>query len=193
MANNKGYTLVEMLIVISIMVILASLSMFSIGVIRDAKRSAAVNTFDNEISTCLIKTKAVAQVDSSQNSNVCMYIYRRDNGVKANYCIKVGYDSGSDSVADIIDSSVVLGNSYATAVNDDANWDAVLPKDVADIIYTSSSGGSSVSITNFHKIKFRKSDGKVTDGYGEYEFVKADGSVYSTIYLDEQSGNHYIK
>ena len=50
MTKNKGYTLVEALIVIAIMAVLAGLSMYSIGVIRDAKRSAAVTTFDNQIS-----------------------------------------------------------------------------------------------------------------------------------------------
>ena len=185
MAKNKGYTLVEMLIVISIMVILASLSMFSIGVIRDAKRSAAVNTFDNQISSCLVKTKAVSDIDASGKNNICMYVFKRDNGTKVNYCIKVGYDN-TDAVKDIL-SGTVLGAAYPDDSNDDGNWDAVLPKDVADIIYEGS------SIANYQKIKFNKSNGTVTDGYGKYEFVKSDGTVYSTIYVDRLSGNHYIK
>ena len=182
MAKNKGYTLVEMIIVIAIMAILAGLSMFSIGIIRDAKRSAAVNTFDSQISSCLVKTKAVSDVGGN---NVCMYIYKRTKGTKTNFCIKVGYETGT-GVTDIVNGKV-LDASHVDEVNDDANWDAVLPKEVEDITLN----GTSISSTQL--IKFKKTDGSVTTGYGNYGLVKSDGTTYATIYLDQVTGNHYIK
>ena len=177
MTKNKGYTLIEALIVISIMAILASLSLFSIGVIRDAKRSAAVTTFDSQISSCLVKTKAVSEV--SGDNVVCMYIKKRTGAYsKVNYCIKIGYNTSS-GVKDIVKGTVVDDN-------DDTTWDAILPKDVVKI----ACDGTEVDEM---KIIFNKSDGSVISGSGSYTFYKSDGKVYSTVYLDKTTGKHYIK
>ncbi len=199
MEKNKGYTLVEMLIVIAIMAILAGLSMFSVGIIRDAKRSAAVNAFDNQLSSCLVKTKATSEVAASTDKVVCMYVYKRTIGTKSNYCIKIGYEV-TDGVQDISkkDGSgnpIVVGASatYATANSVDTNWDAVLPKDVTDIDFN----GTSIGLGKI--IKFNKSDGSVSSGgAGTYTFYKggtkdSGGTAYASIYLDEKTGNHYIK
>lgn len=194
MEKNRGYTLVEMLIVIAIMAILAGLSMFSVGIIRDAKRSAAINTFDNQLSSCLVKTKATSEVATSTDKVVCMYVYRRTVGTKSNYCIKIGYEV-TDGVQDITDSSVIVGASgtYAAANSVDTNWDAVLPKDVTDIDFN----GTSIGLGKI--IKFNKSDGSVSPGgAGTYTFYKGGtkddgGTAYASIYLDEKTGNHYIK
>lgn len=175
MAKNKGYTLIEALIVIAIMAILGGLSMYSIGVIRDAKRSAAVTTFDNQISSCLVKTKAVAEVTG--DDTVCMLIQKRTSGSNVNYCIKVGYDTSS-GVVDITKGTAV-------DLTDDSTWDAVLPKDVAALLLD----GSAI---DQQKIKFNKSNGSVTEGAGEYSFVKTDGTVYAKIYIDQVTGKHHI-
>jgi len=176
MTKNKGYTLVEMLIVIAIMVILASLSMFSVGVIRDAKRSAAVTTFDSQVSSCLVKTKAVSEVTG--DNVICMLIHKRTVGSKTNYCIKVGYNNPA-GVTDVV-SGVVASDSA------DDSWDAVLPKDVALMTLNGAE-------FNEAKIIFNKSDGSVREGFGTYEFYKADGTVYATVIVDQTTGKHYIK
>ena len=176
MTKNKGYTLIEALIVIAIMAILGGLSMFSIGVIRDAKRSAAVTTFDSQISSCLVKTKAVSEV--SGEKVVCMYIYKRPaaNG-KCNYCIKVGYNTTS-GIEDITKGTIV-------DVNDDSTWDAVLPKDVALLTVDGAKFDEK-------KIIFNKSDGSVKEGNGRYAFYDAGGKIYATIWLDKTTGKHHI-
>lgn len=195
MEKNKGYTLIEMLIVIAIMAILAGLSMFSIGIIRDAKRSAAINAFDNQLSSCLIKTKATS-VNNTTDKEICMYVYRRTKGTKSNYCIKIGY-AVTDGVQDITNGVVVGASStYTTANNDDTNWDAVLPKDVTDIVYNGEGKNDSIGLGTI--IKFNKSDGSVKSGSGTYTFYKNaiqkdGGTAYASIYLDKKTGNHYIK
>lgn len=180
MTKNKGYTLVEALIVIAIMAVLAGLSMYSIGVIRDAKRSAAVTTFDNQISSCVVKTKAVSEVADSSGKVVCMYIKKKTSGTKVNYCIKVGYNT-SAGVAD-----VVSGKLADDA--DETTWDAVLPKDVVKIKYNDND-----LVGDVQKIIFNKSDGSVKEGSGKYTFYKSDNEVYATIYLDQTTGKHYIR
>ena len=178
MTKNKGYTLVEMLIVIAIMAALAGLSMYSIGVIRNAKRQAAVTTFDNQISSCLVKTKADSEVSDSKV--VCMYIKKKATGGK-NYCIKVGYNT-SGGVADVVKGTVAVDS-------DETTWDAVLPKDVVKIEYN----GTALDDGDEQKIIFNKSDGSVKVGGGSYTFYKSNSEVYATIYLDETTGKHYIR
>jgi len=175
MTKNKGYTLVEALIVIAIMAALAGLSMYSIGVIRDAKRSAAVTTFDNQISSCVIKTKAVSEV--SGEKIVCMYIKKNASG---NYCLKVGYNTAS-GVTDVVNDIVVDDD-------DETTWDAVLPKDVVKIKYNDND-----LVGDFQKIIFDKSDGSVKQGSGKYTFYKSENEIYATIYLDQTTGKHYIR
>ncbi len=178
MTKNKGYTLVEMLIVIAIMAALAGLSMYSIGVIRNAKRQAAVTTFDNQISSCLVKTKAVSEVTG--DNVVCMYISKKNTGSK-NYCIKVGYNT-SAGVKDVVKGTVASDT-------DETTWDAVLPKDVIKIEYN----GTAIADGGSQKIIFNKSDGSVTMGGGSYKFYKNDNEVYATVYLDAATGKHYIR
>ena len=188
MKNNKGYTLIEMLIVIAIMVILSGLSIYSIGIIRSAKRSAAVDSFDDQISSCYVKTKAVSDVsdaalDPSKGNKVCMLIRKRTNkdGV-TNYCIKVGYDLGAAGVADITKGTPVNND-------DDLTWDAILPKDVALITLTEK--GTANDVTE-QKIFFNKSVGSVDEGYGYYDFYKSNGEAFAQVFIDESTGKHQI-
>ena len=59
MKKNKGYTLIEMIIVIAIMAILTAVAFVTLGVIHQAKCNAAVNSLDNQIGSLWIKTKAI--------------------------------------------------------------------------------------------------------------------------------------
>lgn len=190
MKNNKGYTLVELLIVIAIMFILAGLSFYSVGIIRSARRSAAVSTFDSQIGSCFVKTKAVSDitdksVDPDAGNKVCMLIRKRTNkDGDTNYCIKVGYDNGKDGVKDITKGTPVDNN-------DDSTWDAVLPIDVDTIKLTTKTGESANDITE-QKIFFNKSLGSVEDGYGTYDFYKSNGEAFAEIFLDKSTGKHHI-
>ncbi|MBE5923149.1 MAG: prepilin-type N-terminal cleavage/methylation domain-containing protein [Lachnospiraceae bacterium] len=192
MKKNKGYSLVEMLIVIAIMAILGGLTFISLGIMRDARRQAAANNFNNLISSCLIKTKAVTNPTpppSSVKGDVAMVITQRSDG---KYTVRIGYLSGGnvykitdDVTAQVLDSEV------------GADCDAVFPKEVEGLQFIAQGADDSTAadVTNA-VITFDKSDGRVTSGAGKYQFMTSKfGNLqpYATITLDETTGNHSVK
>lgn len=106
---------------------------------------------------------------------LCMQIKKRTDGA---YAILTGTIDGSGSVA-------------VPDPNTDSNCDAILPKDIVQIVYRGSQGadGSDDNLI----IQFLKSDGSTQYGGGSYEIYAKGGRLYATIYLDSVSGNHYIK
>lgn len=186
MVKNKGYTLVEALIVITIMVILSGASFISIGIIRESKRQAATNTLNNQISNCLIQTKAVSKATNGTDAPLCMVIRKRTDGA---YAVMTGYIYGSGT-DDIKDAS---GNALNPDNDDDC--EAILTKDIVKIEYTPDDTAQQFAANDL-VIQFIKSDGSTQYGGGTYElYAGKTGSekLYATIYLDKVSGNHYIK
>lgn len=180
MKKNKGYTLVEMIIVIAIMAILSGVSFVTIYVIRIGKRNAAIHTFENQISNCLIKTKAISDV-GNVNDELCMRI--RYNDTDNNYIITLAKHNGTN-YTDIPDTTVEL------------------TKEVGTIVYTSSDTNQIATDSGDDMIiQFVKSDGSVKYGGGTYRFYSR-GSIppknqdeggddsFATITLDAITGNH---
>lgn len=184
MVKNKGYTLIELVIVMTITVILSAGSFVIIGIMREAKRQSATNTFNNQISSCLIRTKAVSTATNTTDKPLCMVIKQRTDGA---YVLMTGYVDGGN----VLDAS-------GAALDPDvaANCDAVLPKEIVKIEYDSSDsaqefpGGTMV-------IQFIKSYGSTRYGGGSYKLyagTKASSAkLYATIYLDPVSGKNYVK
>lgn len=182
MTKNKGYTLVEMMIVIAIMAILSGTSFLTIRIIKQAKRQAATNTFDNQISNCLIKTKATSPGTNGTDNPMRMIIRKRADGA---YVIMNGYMKGDD----ITDASGKVLNP-----NKNEDCEAVLAKEIVNIVYKPSDTAQQLSGTDMI-IQFIKSDGSTLYGGGAYEIYagKRNPELYATIYLDSVSGNHYVK
>ena len=105
---NKGYTLVEMIIVIAIMAILSGMAAYTYGIVKMAKCNAAVDTFNNQLSSLWIKTKALSQgkVQTSPRTSedeskypMCLKIEKNVNSSDdirdGSYVVSLGYDKGS--------------------------------------------------------------------------------------------------
>ena len=176
--KNKGYTLVEMLIVIAIMGILAGLSFVTFAIVDEARCSSAVNTLNNQMSNCLIQTKAISAVDKP----MCLVIKKRSSDNV--YVIMKGTLEGSD-VSGISDTK-------------DENCEAILPRQISKITYTPT--GSSQVHTRASSdqmiLQFVKSDGSVCYGAGQYDLytnTSGEERIYASIYVDPISGKHYVK
>lgn len=184
MNKNKGYTLIEMIIVIAIMAILAGVAAVAFNLISKAKVQDAVTSFNSQLSYSWLQTKATA---SKQKS---MYAVIKgpakdvgdsdfDRGGDCDYQFTL-YDT--DSAGAAVEESSTIFSAWAKYVT---------------ITYTPNPAGQAqtgygTSKTGFY-IQFDKSNGSVIKGAGTYEFKDAKGDVAATIYLDAATGHHYVK
>ncbi len=196
MKKNKGYTLIEMIIVIAIMAILTAVAFVTLGVIHQAKCNAAVNSLDNQIGSLWIKTKAISQ-GKTQTSPTSS-----EPGAAYPLCMQLC--KNVDSTDDIRDGSyeIILGYEDGTNFIQKEKVEALT--DIVSIKYTETSGHAEQrhstltsspnadGTTDNILIEFNKSDGSVKYGAGTYEVIYNNSTVAS-IYLDSITGNHYIK
>ena len=185
MVKNKGYTLVEVVIVVAIMAILGGLSFMTIGIIKESKRQTATNTLNNQMSSCLIRTKAVSTAQVVDQP-LCMVIMQRTDGA---YAVMTGYIHGTGM------SGIKDSNGSALDPNDDKKCEAVLPKEIVKIEYTASDTSQQFAVDGM-VIQYIKSDGSTQYGGGEYKLYggkSGSETLYATICLDPESGKHYIK
>ena len=167
MKKNKGYTLIEMLIVLAIMAILSGLAAVSVGLIRKAKIQDAITTFDSQLSNLWMQTKAVSSKQQSMYGELA---------IKDGEYTFIINDSGS-----------------AIATEKYERWSKYIDLDYVGTDGTSISftDGSTSSV----KIQFDKATGGVVGsrGAGDYIFKDKSGKVVATVHLDPITGNHYLK
>lgn len=191
MKKQKGYTLIEVIIVIAIMAVLATMSFITLGVIRQAKSNAAATTLENQLSSLWMKTKTISQAreqttPSSTDSNakypLCLKIEKKTTGTRSEigtYSLILGYNEGgtfTEKTAGVVEATIPNVISISYTPTDTSQQAAV--------------GG--IDYTDNFLIQFNKADGSVQYGAGSYELVM-DGRTVFTVVLDASTGKHYIK
>lgn len=175
-ANNKGYSVVEMVIVIAIIAILSAVGFLTINIVYGAKVSSAKNTLNSQLSYLSNMTKA-------QDPNLTAWLYY-------------------DDTDDVYKIEYGLYDGYTFTKN--TSQDPVTFADAILIYYTDEAGNRSVIDTPGRFIKFNKSDGAVLVGAGTYDIIKnprhiepasSDGSesVAVSIVLNKSTGSHFAK
>ena len=170
MKKNKGYTLVEMLVVIAIMAILSGLAAVSLGLIYKAKVRDGMQVFNSQLSNTWLRTKSTASKSDS--------MYAEMSWVADGFEYKI-YNDGTEKCSATIKkwtNSVAWGNNLKVSYT---------PSDPSQL-----ETGYGDSVKKWY-IRFDKSTGSVIRGAGTYEFTGNDGNVVGTIYLDATTGNHY--
>ena len=203
MKNNKGFSLVELVIVVAIIALLAGLSMLSFNAANSQKPAKARSNLMNsaEYSKTLVRSEekdcCVALIKSADNNNY--------------YCIQ-GTATG--------DSQDELKNSFRSLNSVKSTVTMPLTSEEKDVKRNDPSGGFSLSelisdpkkaqdyqsvgdgvriyyegteitsnINTAVIIKFRKHDGKALFGSGKYEFYKRKASsVDCSVELEESTG-----
>lgn len=160
--NNNGYSLVEMIICIAIVVILSGIAMVSISAIISARATAAQESFDEEIAALQARTKA-------QDKDNAIKLVRDSSDGK--YYIYYGTSTnGTDFTPNSSDPDVTL--------------------DKVDIYYTYN--GSAETLVTEQIFKFNKSDNYTINGYGTYIFYKSPGnSSVGRVTINKDTGSHY--
>ncbi len=207
--KNKGYTLVEMIIVIAIIAIVAGMSLISITLIHSARAKEASVTVDSEIATLITKSKNM-QCDRGAGWQYAARIYADDKGV---YYYQTGYYNLSTRTYDFKDTDkngngkgktltsyvtvkydtdkayhfVPFSNTTLTGVEDELALG--LPDDWSHELKDLNSGTTHPGGGLF--IRFNK-DGTCAAGVGTISFYKRNGSEVANIYL-RANGSHQIK
>lgn len=219
MKKNRGYTLIEMIIVIAIMAILAGMSFITIFIIKQAKANAVVSTLNNQIASLQVKTRALSE---AKDSHLAMMI------VKNSKSVEYANSTGATVYAKAGTYSVFLGNhdgstfTFKTNKNGEIVPETVLTE-LVDIRYTAGgnisgmkAAGTEVAVkdvilpeTDNDKngdgiddfdlagrkcflIEYNKANGTVRYGAGTYEIIYG-GNVIGSVYLDQETGSHSLK
>lgn len=192
--KNKGYTLIEVIIVIGIMAVLSALAFVSLNIIHKAKYNSAADLLNNQMSTLWVQTKTISQAKEQTSFAtstsakamypLCMQIQKESNGT---YSLIMGYDKGAGFEAKA--DTTVEAERFSTKT---------LPK-IIKLQYISdmpakhnTTSLDSNNMVNTLLIEFNKADGSVKYGGGTYNIMYKDRIVVS-IYLDSVTGKHYIK
>jgi prepilin-type N-terminal cleavage/methylation domain-containing protein len=174
--SNKGYSLVELIIVIAIILIVAAMSLATVTMIQSAKCKDAAVKVDSEIAEIIAASRGMAYDASDPNKFYALYLYKDDSS--NNYYIQRGYALRNASTG--LYSFTSNGNN----LNDDKGINlssyGVIEWDVTD-----NDNYTGVVIV------YSKS-GQCLAGYGTYTFKKKNGNVVATNFV-RQNGTHASK
>lgn len=200
--NNKGYSLVELVIMMGIMAVLSALAGVTIHLIDSARYTAATNTIESELSTLRMMTMA-------KDSNMCLRFYCDNDGnyfiergvssdgTVANFRVPAQGDSDYDEYFSYNSSNKPIKVSNKITVQ--YKTSETLPSGAQSAVtyLMSAEAQKSVPATNVANaslkgviIQFNKSDGSVRKGNGNINIIKKDGSKCAKIVLNQVSGSH---
>ena len=198
--DNKGYSLVEVLIVLAIMAIIAGLSMVTFN---SANRQRAVKAKDNLVTT----SKYAKSLVQAQSSEYCVAIMKSSDASIGYYAV-IGTATGT-SQAELIGSftsehivtTEVDGVKYKKTDSNGYSLDQLKAEPTKAqnvqslgnrvVIKYQEEGESEIEITDATPIiiKFSKYDGSVIAGAGTYTFFnKGSDSICSKVELAKTTG-----
>ena len=168
-SNQKGYSMVEMVIVIAIIAVLSAVSFTTVSAIYTAKANSAGNTLDSQMAYLASMTKA-------QDASLAMLLYY-DTSDGTYYMQQGKVDDTGAFTADTTKDKVALSNSIGLFYKAAGSTSESLVDDTGEII------------------RFSKSDGSVMDGAGTYRITKrgASGKTVLSVVLNKNTGSHYTK
>lgn len=177
--GNGGYSLVEILIVLAIMLILTALSLLTWRSVDSAKYTKAASTLQSEMSTLRTTTMA-------QDSRMAMRLYQGADGY---YYVERGfYEGGSFSTTP--DPSTPLGQSDYYNYVGVSNPVKILERGT---MYYAAEGASPAPIDATGVIiRFNKSDGSIAKGEGSYLLYRRSGELIANINLPKNTGVFYV-
>ena len=194
--RNRGYSFVEMLIVLAIMALMSAMAIVTWNAVDSAKYRNAVSTFESEISTLRTATMA-------QGSEMALKVYYDSNykdrfGKQIGaYIIKRGY---VDDMGDFHEINKINPDALPAQYSHLANSVYYDYRGVSDPIYLTQKGkinysASGVGLSDIGDAgvvsQFNKSDGSLLSGSGTFQIVKANGTTVANVNIVRITGAYY--
>lgn len=180
-SSNKGFTLVEFIIVIAIIAILTGVSFVTLSMISSGRAKEAATSFESELTDMVTKSKNQVVVDNSgvQQPNFRQYleVYKSSTG---NYHLRRGYyDPDTSTYTAYVDSN---GNTLR---------DVNLTSRVTVVYRTVD--GTAVDIGEDSPVYIvYDNSGYCVEGNGTYEFYKNNDSLVAEVSV-RKNGSHQYK
>lgn len=178
--NNKGFSLVEMIIVMAIIAILTGISFISLGLLQSAKAKEAAVTFEAEISDIVTKSKGQVIEELGVRHPEYYYALRIYKSTDDRYYIQRGvYDSETDSLS----FGGVLSNPNSGKGREISSRVTVKYLDpITGMEYAINSS------TNGVVLVFDR-NGRCLQGYGTFRFYKKNGNNIANVTVNK-NGSH---
>ncbi len=190
--QDKGYSLVEMIIVLAIIAIVSGMSVLSITMIHSAKVKNASITFNSEVSTLITKSKNMKPVYTVAGSEqvfdgFAMKVYKKSD---TNYYCCIGYYK----------TSLTGARDYFMFEENEVSLSKY-----SEIKFTGKYYKADGSVENVNKMVIGSSDnvdsmyiifdkrGICLEGYGEYAFCKKRGGNQVARVVIRQNGSHFSR
>lgn len=173
--HNKGYSMVELIIVMCIIGVLTAASFVTLRSVDSAKYKKAVSTLESEMTTLRTTTMA-------QDSRMAMRLYL---GADGNYYIERGHCIGgtfSAGAPEGLSEAAKVYYNYSGV----ANPVKVLAR--GSLTYN----GNPVT-TEGIVIQYNKSDGSIdaANGAGEYCLYRRNGELIANVHLKSVTGRYH--
>lgn len=187
--NNKGYSLIELIIVIAIIAIFTVAAMVTLSIMHSAKAKEAAITFESELSELLNKSKS-----NSIDVNLDGVIDVDDKGYS--YGLRIHCVDGKCYVQDVVvqDGLYVSHSDYEDANNNNDGKGISLSSYVY-VRYTDYAGNE-ILINNgspYYALVSYKRNGTCSVGAGTYEFIRTDGDATVATLTINKNGSFQCK
>ena len=155
--DNRGYSLVEMIIVVAIIAVVGLGATWSIILVFSGNAKACANAMVNTISECKVMTMSKGQ------GNVRVIIYRGSNGniyseLQTRESESSGWVTGKDGAEKIGANRCLVGTTNGgDEIPDRANaWEIYFDRSSGSFLYSNDSGKPNTSVTEIYVMGGRK-------------------------------------
>lgn len=181
--NNEGYSLVELIIVMAIIIVLSGVAFATITIMHSAKAKEAATTFESELSELANKSKGQMCVVAGKQEpdyKYCIMIYKHSDG---KYYIKKGYYIGGGA-------DMTLSSSYMFVDAENAgSGKGICLSAYVYVKYKSLTDASENTVDGDGVYIVYNRQGTCISGAGDYGFYKKNGSFITNVTLNK-NGSH---
>lgn len=194
--DNKGYSLIELVITMAIIVVLTGVAVVTMSMIGSARAKEAAVNFDSELADLVSRSKSqVCLIDnvSHPELNFCLKIYKSDG----KYYAKKGYynSKATSDLTVVMKPGDVFDSKYKYYFVEGENGNNDLGTGFSSkvkITYTGDSGTENEIDENGVYIVYSRS-GRCIDGAGRYDFYKKSNDGQVAYIQINKNGSHQSK